>query len=133
MTERTELPWYTSQGKHEDFLYSEHPCYIVETDQEHIAFCYEKPYAESIVRACNRDNAFEDLLEACENAVKQMGDDPVQAGGEWEQGLFCGLEDMDITDRYAACRHGYDKALEKVQEWIIDEIEAAIEKAENKP
>ena len=70
-----------------------------------------------------------ELLDACKNAVQRMSDSPVQACGEWETGLFCGLEDRNITDRYDACMHGYEKALERVQEWIIDEIEAAIAKA----
>ena len=74
-------------------------------------------------------NAHDALIAACENAIKQMQDKPVQAQGEWEQGLMCGLEDMSIDDRHMACRHGYDKALDKVQEWIIDEIEAALDLA----
>ena len=74
-------------------------------------------------------NAHDALVAACENAVKQMQDKPVQAQGEWEQGLMCGLEDMSLDDRYMACRYGYDKALDKVQEWIIEEIEAALDLA----
>lgn len=69
------------------------------------------------------------MYEACKNAVQRMDDSPVQACGEWQTGLFCGLEDRNITDRYDACMYGYEKALERVQEWIIDEIEAAIAKA----
>ena len=70
-----------------------------------------------------------ELLKACENAVKQMQDDPVQGVGEWQQGLFCGLEDREINDRYEACQYGYNKALDKVQERIIDELATAIAKA----
>lgn len=80
-----------------------------------------------------QDSIISILLASCKNAVKQMQDKPVQAQGEWEQGLMCGLEDMDLTDRYVVCRHGYDKALDKVQEWIIDEIEAAIAKTLDEP
>ncbi len=131
MTEHTELPelavGYMNQGLG-------HGHYAVLRKESGKLFAHvpfgDKNLALQVVLACN---SYEDLLAACKNAVKQMEDEPVQAGGEWEQGLFCGLEDMGITDRYAACRHGYDKALEKVQEWIIDELEAAIEKAEVKP
>ena len=72
-----------------------------------------------------------DLLEACEAALKSMEDPPVQCTGEWETGLFCGLEDRDITDRYDACRHGYDMALEKVREWMLEMLEDAIAKAQS--
>lgn len=126
MTEHTELPW-TSKG---EAVYHQTPagCLMVTRGPEwknEAGHQLVKANAEFIVRACN---AHKDLLDACENAVKQMGDAPVQGCGEWQRGLFCGLEDMEITDRYAACRYGYDKALSKVQEWIIEEIEAAIEK-----
>ncbi len=136
MSEHTELPWRAVRDTG------------IRNDGGYIVFSKAKPFhypgqderyereiqewhgnLEFIVQACN---SYEDLLAECKNAVKQMEDEPVQAGGEWEQGLFCGLEDMGITDRYAACRHGYDKALERVQEWIIDEIESAIEKAKPK-
>ncbi len=76
----------------------------------------------------------DDLLEALKKALKNMDGDAVQCNGEWQSGLFCGLEDMDITDRYDACMHGYNKALDKVQEWVLcgfeEAIEEAIEKAE---
>ena len=85
---------------------------------------------EVFMQLCQKWIVAPDLLAACHNAVNRMDDSPVQACGEWQTGLFCGLEDRNITDRYDACMYGYDKALERVQEWIIDEIEAAIEKAE---
>ncbi len=126
MNKHTELPWKITD---------EHPngeIYIGTEQDIHLIIVTPFPgrdvlaIAELIVLACN---SRKDLLAACKNAVKQMQDEPVQGQGEWDRGLFCGLEDRDITDRYDACRHGYDKALDKVQEWIIDEIEAAIEKA----
>lgn len=71
-----------------------------------------------------------ELVKAPQKAIKTMESAPVQANGEWETGMFCGLEDRRITDRYEACRYGYDSALEKVQEWIIDELEPTFTKAE---
>lgn len=66
------------------------------------------------------------LKSTIEQAIETMGGEPVQGNGEWETGMFCGLEDRAIQDRYIACRYGYDSALEKVQEWIIDEFEQAL-------
>lgn len=37
------------------------------------------------------------------------------------QAIGCGLEDRGITDRYEACRYGFDKAIDQVAE-IIDGI-----------
>lgn len=69
-----------------------------------------------------------ELLEELQQAVETMQGDPVQGVGEWQSGLFCGLEDRGITDRYEACQHGYNKALDRVQEWIIDGMDNAIAK-----
>lgn len=72
------------------------------------------------------------LLEACKVALEAMDKPAVQATGEWQQGLFCGLEDRNITDRYEACMYGYEQALEKVQEWVLCNFEIAIAEAEKK-
>ena len=71
-----------------------------------------------------------DLLEACKGAIEAFEAEAVQGEGDWEIGMFCGLEDQGITDRYMACHYGYDCALERVQEWMYGFLEAAIEKAE---
>ena len=68
--EHTELPWYTSEGKCEDFLDFDRPCYIVETDEEHIAFCYAKSYAEYIVRARNAFPAMKKMLQEVVNVIE---------------------------------------------------------------
>jgi len=40
-----------------------------------------------------------------------------------EQGMGCGLEDQGITDRYEACRYGYEQALEDVNNEVIIDLE----------
>ena len=40
-----------------------------------------------------------------------------------EQGMGCGLEDQGITDRYEACRYGYETALEDVNNDIVKHLE----------
>ena len=37
------------------------------------------------------------------------------------QGMGCGLEDRDITDRYEACAHGWERAMERVAEIMPEE------------
>lgn len=70
-----------------------------------------------------------DLLAELQSALEDMESEPVQCVGDWERSLFCGLEDRNITDRYEACRHGYEAALEKVQEWVLCSFEDIIKKA----
>lgn len=66
------------------------------------------------------------LLEALEGAVLSFRGDSVQGGKDYYIGLCCGLEDMDITDRYDAMTHGYSKAIERVEDEIIVVLEKAI-------
>jgi len=37
------------------------------------------------------------------------------------QGMGCGLEDRNITDRYEAMEHGFDEAIERALEAIMEE------------
>ena len=37
------------------------------------------------------------------------------------QGMGCGIEDRGITDRYQACEHGWDCAMDRVAECIPEE------------
>ena len=80
--------------------------------------------ARALVRQILAEN--KRLRNILDQTIETFGGEPVQGAGQWETGLFCGLEDRNITDRYDACRYGYDKALDKVQEWIIDEIEDSL-------
>ena len=40
-----------------------------------------------------------------------------------EQAMGCGLEDQNITNRYEACRYGYETALEDVNNDIVEPLE----------
>ncbi|KKL25007.1 hypothetical protein LCGC14_2409640 [marine sediment metagenome] len=45
------------------------------------------------------------------------------------QGMGCGIEDRSITDRYAAAQHGWEKAIERVEEHFgdsADDLEAVL-------
>jgi hypothetical protein len=43
------------------------------------------------------------------------------------EGMGCGIEDRGITDRYVACEHGWDCAMERVAEWIPEEAPTTTE------
>ncbi|MDV5676436.1 hypothetical protein QM129_19280 [Klebsiella pneumoniae] len=66
-------------------------------------------------------NAFKQL--AAENvAMKQIIDSVTNLDNEpqyHDEGMGCGLEDRGITDRYDACRYGWDEAMERIYGEVI--------------
>lgn len=75
-----------------------------------------------------RDTAMQALKSqvgqlAAENvALKQIFDSVTDLSNEPDyhaDGMGCGLEDRGITDRYEACRHGWDEAMERVYGEVI--------------
>ena len=68
----------------------------------------------------------EKLEKAVQLAINGMDSDSITLLGEYHTGLYCGLEDRGITDRYYACDYGYEKALEKVEEWVIETLREAL-------
>lgn len=66
------------------------------------------------------------LRKAMDTAMQNIDCPAVQNEGDWETGMFCGLEDVGITDRYEACRFGYIAAIARVKEWVMCDIEAAL-------
>lgn len=68
----------------------------------------------------------EELEKAIEESRDTIETDAVQGTGEWQTGMFCGLEDRNITDRYDACQYGYEAALDRVREWVIEPLNAAL-------
>ncbi|MGY7702962.1 hypothetical protein L1R98_06490 [Klebsiella pneumoniae] len=65
--------------------------------------------------------AFKQL--AAENvAMKQIIDSVTNLDNEPQyhaEGMGCGLEDRGITDRYDACRYGWDEAMERIYGEVI--------------
>jgi hypothetical protein len=66
------------------------------------------------------------LREALQSADAALDGEP-----EYHiQGMGCGLEDRNITDRYEAMQHGWDQALERVYSeniaWAKETIRAAL-------
>jgi len=55
-------------------------------------------------------------------ALKQIVDSVTDLSNEPQyhaEGMGCGLEDRGITDRYDACRYGWDEAMERVYGEVI--------------
>ena len=67
--------------------------------------------------------ATENVALALENvAMKQIVDSVTNLDNEpqyHDEGMGCGLEDRGITDRYDACRYGWDEAMERVYGEVI--------------
>ncbi|HCT5194022.1 TPA: hypothetical protein OTZ41_001040 [Raoultella ornithinolytica] len=65
----------------------------------------------------------ENVALALENvAMKQIVDSVTNLDNEPQyhaEGMGCGLEDRGITDRYDACRYGWDEAMERVYGEVI--------------
>ncbi|EMV2964813.1 hypothetical protein AAB236_002531 [Klebsiella pneumoniae] len=67
--------------------------------------------------------AEENVALALENvAMKQIVDSVTNLDNEpqyHDEGMGCGLEDRGITDRYDACRYGWDEAMERIYGEVI--------------
>ncbi len=67
--------------------------------------------------------AAENVALALENvAMKQIVDSVTNLDNEPQyhaEGMGCGLEDRGITDRYDACRYGWDEAMERIYGDVI--------------
>ncbi|HGO5088891.1 TPA: hypothetical protein MEH74_000170 [Klebsiella pneumoniae] len=67
--------------------------------------------------------AAENVALALENvAMKQIVDSVTNLDNEPQYhagGMGCGLEDRGITDRYDACRYGWDEAMERIYGDVI--------------
>ncbi|WP_323061480.1 hypothetical protein [Klebsiella variicola] len=67
--------------------------------------------------------AAENVALALENLeMKQIVDSVTNLDNEpqyHDEGMGCGLEDRGITDRYDACRYGWDEAMERIYGEVI--------------
>ncbi|HHU6159148.1 hypothetical protein ACVZGU_29340 [Klebsiella pneumoniae] len=63
-----------------------------------------------------------DKLAAENVEMKQIIDSVTNLDNEpqyHDEGMGCGLEDRGITDRYDACRYGWDEAMERIYGEVI--------------
>ncbi|MCF8592350.1 hypothetical protein L2I47_09140 [Klebsiella sp. FK2020ZBJ35] len=83
---------------------------IKETKVMALAKAYQQLAAENVALAL--DNV----------AMKQIVDSVTNLDNEPQyhaEGMGCGLEDRGITDRYDACRYGWDEAMERIYGDVI--------------
>ena len=53
----------------------------------------------------------------------------IDATGEWQTGLHCGVEDRDCQDRYQGADYGHAVGVEKALEWASNEAKHALANA----
>lgn len=75
------------------------------------------------------------LREACNSILAGPVDEPqIELSGEYETGLFCGLEDRGLQDTgYEACRYGFEQGVERGVEWAQGIAESALALARPAP
>lgn len=93
---------------------------------EHLLECKDHPLMkriDTLKTKCDK------LVEALANIQEQMECPAIQCEGKWQTGMFCGLEDRGITDRYDACLYGYNHAIERIEEWALSGIDESLKEA----
>ena len=95
-----------------------------------MADCFDKIIETSFPNLNKKPDKLQRLVEACTKAAENMEHPAVECREEWQTGMFCGLEDRNITDRYDACMYGYECAIKKVNEWVISAITDALDALE---
>lgn len=71
------------------------------------------------------------LLAALVRIADAVDAPDIEAIGDWQLGLHCGVEDRSITDRYEAADYGHTVGAEKMLEWACNEAQSAIAAATN--
>lgn len=84
--------------------------------------------------AVNELNATRAECEGLREALKRIesgADAPSLAVGDMRKGLFCGVEDRDLRDRYDGAEYGWEDAAERYLEWAKNEAAAALSPKES--
>lgn len=68
---------------------------------------------------------------ALERIAKCEDAPDIDATGEWQTGLHCGVEDRDCRDRYEGADYGHTVGVEKGLEWASNEAKHALEQMAN--
>jgi hypothetical protein len=86
--------------------------------------------AESAERA--RCSTLLAIATAALERISKCEDAPdIDATGEWQTGLHCGVEDRDCQDRYQGADYGHAVGVEKGLEWASNEAKHALERMAN--
>lgn len=85
----------------------------------------ESAWAVSSTRLLAIATAALERIAKCEDAPD------IDATGEWQTGLYCGVEDRDCQDRYQGAAYGHTVGVEKGLEWASNEAKHALEQMSN--
>ena len=70
------------------------------------------------------------LREGLERIANCEGAPDIDATGEWQTGLHCGVEDRDCRDRYEGADYGHTVGVEKALEWASNEAKHVLSNAQ---
>ena len=71
------------------------------------------------------------LVEALTRIANCTDAPDIDATGDWQKGLHCGVEDRDCRDRYDGADYGHTVGVEKALEWASNEAKHALSKLPN--
>jgi len=90
-----------------------------------------KSYREDLAKAEQgilEARAMRDHYHAALTRIATGADAPdIDVTGDWQRGLYCGVEDRDCQDRYQGADYGHAVGVEKGLEWARNEARAALE------
>ena len=66
------------------------------------------------------------MIEALTRIANCTDAPDIDATGDWQKGLHCGVEDRDCRDRYDGADYGHTVGVEKALEWASNEAKHAL-------
>ena len=72
------------------------------------------------------------MIEALTRIANCTDAPDIDATGDWQKGLHCGVEDRDCRDRYDGADYGHTVGVEKALEWASNEAKHALAMLPNK-
>jgi hypothetical protein len=84
-----------------------------------------------LARELERENAR--LRDALQRIANRTDSPAIDAEGQIQFGLHCGVEDRACADRYEGADYGYASGVNRALEWAQNEAEAASANAKAEP
>ena len=72
------------------------------------------------------------MIEALTRIANCTDAPDIDATGDWQKGLHCGVEDRDCRNRYDGADYGHTVGVEKALEWASNEAKHALAMLPNK-
>ena len=73
------------------------------------------------------------MIEALTRIANCIDAPDIDATGDWQKGLHCGVEDRDCRDCYDGADYGHTVGVEKALEWASNEAKHALAMLPNIP